>query len=94
MTPRYRAWVRSTGKLLLKYSSDGVCRWYALKHSASYILMLNIMQGFVPLPKSVTKTRIEENADVFDFELTPEEMKSLDTGEYAPSAWDPTTSKD
>jgi diketogulonate reductase-like aldo/keto reductase len=52
------------------------------------------VQGFLPLPKSVTKTRIEENADVYDFELTPEEMKSLDTGAYAPSAWDPTTSKD
>ncbi|KAL8665632.1 MAG: hypothetical protein Q9202_002136 [Teloschistes flavicans] len=50
--------------------------------------------GFVPLPKSVTPSRIEENADVYDFELTPEEMKSLETGEYAPCAWDPTTSND
>jgi diketogulonate reductase-like aldo/keto reductase len=52
------------------------------------------VKGFVPLPKSVTKTRIEENTDVYDFELTSDEMKSLDTGAYAPSAWDPTTSKD
>ena len=52
------------------------------------------MQGFVPLPKSVTTSRIEENANVYDFVLTAEDMKSLDTGSYAPSAWDPTTSRD
>lgn len=34
-------------------------------------------QGFVPLPKSVTPSRIQENADVYDFELTKEEMESL-----------------
>ena len=51
-------------------------------------------KGFVPLPKSVTHSRIEENADVYDFELKPEEMKMLDTGEYSPCAWDPTTSSD
>ncbi|KAI9786015.1 MAG: hypothetical protein M1816_008167 [Peltula sp. TS41687] len=50
--------------------------------------------GYVPLPKSVTHSRIEENAKVFDFELTAEEMKSLETGEYSPCSWDPTTSKD
>lgn len=51
-------------------------------------------QGFIPLPKSVTPARIEENADVYDFELTTEEMKSLDTGVYEPCAWDPTISHD
>jgi len=34
-------------------------------------------QGFVPLPKSVTPSRIQENAEVYDFELTKEEMDSL-----------------
>jgi len=34
-------------------------------------------QGFVPLPKSVTPSRIQENADVYDFELTKAEMESL-----------------
>jgi diketogulonate reductase-like aldo/keto reductase len=41
-----------------------------------------LLQGFIPLPKSVTPSRIEENADVYDFELTSEEMKTLDTGVY------------
>lgn len=48
----------------------------------------------MPLPKSATPSRIEENADVFDFELTAEEMGSLVTTDYAPCSWDPTTSHD
>jgi diketogulonate reductase-like aldo/keto reductase len=53
-----------------------------------------MLQGFVPLPKSVTKSRIEENAQLYDFELSEEDMKSLETGVYEPCAWDPTTSED
>ena len=56
--------------------------------------MLTVWQGLIPLPKSVTHSRIEENAAIYDFELTAEEMKALETGEYSPCAWDPTTSKD
>ena len=54
----------------------------------------NVSQGFVPLPKSVTESRIEENADVYDFELTAEDMEVLETKEYSPCAWDPTISND
>lgn len=50
-------------------------------------------QGFVPLPKSVTKSRIEENTNLYDFELSDEDMETLNTGEYSPSAWDPTKSE-
>ena len=53
-----------------------------------------ILQGFVPLPKSVTPSRIEENANVYDFELTAEDMDLLHTTEYSPCSWDPTTSND
>ena len=49
-----------------------------------------VTQGFVPLPKSVTPSRIEENADVYDFELGKDDMKALETTEYAPCSWDPT----
>lgn len=48
----------------------------------------------MPLPKSVTKSRIEENAALYDFELDEAEMRSLDTGVYEPCAWDPTVSND
>ena len=46
------------------------------------------------MPKTVTPARIVENADVYDFELAPEEMRGLETDEYSPCAWDPTVSKD
>lgn len=64
------------------------------KTSSQILLRWSLQMGFVPLPKSVTKSRIEENSDVYDFELSEEEMKSLDTGVYEPCAWDPTVSKD
>ena len=62
------------------------------KSAAQVLMRWSLQNGFVPLPKSVTPSRIEENADVYDFELTAEEMKSLETGEYKPCAWDPTVS--
>lgn len=34
--------------------------------------------GNVPIPKSVRKERIESNIDVFDFELTKEELAILE----------------
>ncbi|KAL2834684.1 aldo-keto reductase [Aspergillus pseudoustus] len=49
-----------------------------------------VIKGFIPLPKSGTPTRISANADVFDFELSSEDMELLTTTEYAPCGWDPT----
>eukprot|EP00040_Diaphanoeca_grandis_P016699 m.86443 g.86443 ORF g.86443 m.86443 type:complete len:272 (+) comp25972_c1_seq1:48-863(+) len=37
-----------------------------------------LQKGVPTIPKSVKPERVVENANVFDFELTPEEMKSLD----------------
>jgi diketogulonate reductase-like aldo/keto reductase len=60
------------------------------KTPAQILLRWSIQKGFVPLPKSVTQSRIEENANIYDFELDDEDMKILDTGAYEPSGWDPT----
>lgn len=53
------------------------------KTVAQVILRWHLQEGFVVIPKSVTSSRIEENFNVFDFELTEDEMnivRSLDTG--------------
>ncbi len=51
------------------------------KHGKSPIhvsLRWELQKDVVTIPKSVKKDRIEDNADVFDFELTPAEMKIID----------------
>ena len=48
------------------------------KTVAQIILRWDIQHGIVPLPKSVHEERIKENADVFDFVITDEDMKKID----------------
>lgn len=53
------------------------------KTVAQVILRWHLQEGFCVIPKSVTPSRIEENFNVFDFELTEDEMnavRALDTG--------------
>lgn len=47
---------------------------------------------FVPLPKSATPERIKSNAQLYDFELEPEEMDQLDgldRGKDGSISWNP-----
>jgi len=48
------------------------------KTSAQVVLRYLIQCGSIPIPKSQTKERIQQNIDVFDFELTPAEVNVLD----------------
>lgn len=53
------------------------------KSSAQTALRFLLQSGSVVIPKSVHENRMKENIDVFDFELTAEEMQrieALDTG--------------
>ena len=49
------------------------------KSVAQVILRWLTQRGVVAIPKSVNKSRIQENFDVFDFELTSEDMQSIAT---------------
>ncbi|RFU79376.1 hypothetical protein TARUN_2831 [Trichoderma arundinaceum] len=60
------------------------------KTEAQVLLRWSLQKGLVPLIKSVTPSRIAENAALYDFELTEDEVKELTTTEYSPCAWDPT----
>ena len=53
------------------------------KNAGQIILRFEVQEGFIVLPKSTNPERIKGNIDIFDFELTSEEMDSirgLDTG--------------
>ncbi|MNW66965.1 putative oxidoreductase YtbE [compost metagenome] len=47
------------------------------KTSAQVILRWDIQSGVVVIPKSVTESRIIENADIFDFELSKEDIQRI-----------------
>jgi diketogulonate reductase-like aldo/keto reductase len=49
------------------------------KSSAQVLIRWSLQRGFIVIPKSARKERIESNARVFDFELTNDEMARLDT---------------
>jgi diketogulonate reductase-like aldo/keto reductase len=42
------------------------------------VLRWHVQSGFIVIPKSVNPGRIEENIAVFDFELSVEEMQSIE----------------
>ncbi|MGW9857624.1 diketogulonate reductase-like aldo/keto reductase [Staphylococcus hominis] len=48
------------------------------KSAAQVIIKWNMQHNVVVIPKSVTPSRIEENIDVFDFELSEKQMKRID----------------
>lgn len=47
------------------------------KSPAQIILRWDVQNGVSTIPKSVTPSRIKENADIFDFELTGQEMEEI-----------------
>lgn len=67
------------GGLLLE---DKVVQDIAVKHdktAAQVILRWHVQEDSIVIPKSATPSRIEANFDIFDFELSVEDMKTLAT---------------
>lgn len=48
------------------------------KSPAQVVLRWDLQNGVVTIPKSVTPERIRQNADIFDFTLTSEEMERIE----------------
>jgi len=65
------------GKLDLPLIKELAARYN--KSPAQIILRWDLQQGVVVIPKSVTPHRIEENASIFDFELSTEDMARIDS---------------
>ncbi|XP_024434385.2 estradiol 17 beta-dehydrogenase 5 [Desmodus rotundus] len=71
-------WVTKDNPVLLE---DPVLHAIADKHQrtpAQVALRYQLQRGVVVLAKSFSEKRIRENFQVFDFQLTPEDMKTLD----------------
>jgi diketogulonate reductase-like aldo/keto reductase len=49
------------------------------KTPAQVILRWNIQTGVVAIPKSTREERLRENADIFDFELSEQDMNSINS---------------
>lgn len=49
------------------------------KTAAQVILRFLIQLGAIPIPKSANNSRVDQNLDVFDFELTAAEMTVMET---------------
>lgn len=47
------------------------------KSPAQIILRWDIQRGICAIPKSVSKSRIEENINIFDFKLSDKEMNKI-----------------
>jgi diketogulonate reductase-like aldo/keto reductase len=47
------------------------------KSPAQILLRWSIQHGFVPLPKASSRDRIKENTDIFDFELSLEDIETM-----------------
>ncbi|PJZ44968.1 aldo/keto reductase [Leptospira brenneri] len=62
------------------------------KSNAQILIRWSLQAGNVVIPKSINPTRIKENADVFDFVLSENDMKEISSwNENFRTCWDPTT---
>ncbi|KAF8936760.1 aldo/keto reductase [Dissophora ornata] len=73
---------------------DPILNKIATKYSkspAQVLIRWSLQKGYIVIPKSAKKERIEQNADVFDFDLADGDMAMLDSmNENFICEWDPT----
>ncbi|MEJ1313537.1 aldo/keto reductase [Latilactobacillus sakei] len=80
---------RDNGLLLEAYSPLGTGKIFDVPEMKTLVakyqrsipqiaLRRSLQHGFLPLPKSVHANYIQENTQLFDFELTPEDMQTID----------------
>ena len=49
------------------------------KSIVQIVLRWHMQKGVIPIPKSSNENRIKENIDIFDFEISSEDMKAIDS---------------
>lgn len=66
-----------TGKIFEVESLKAIAAKYN-KSVAQVVLAWSLAHGYLPLPKSVTASRIKENTEIFDIELSAEDIEAID----------------
>ena len=62
------------------------------KSTAQILIRWILQRGIIAIPKSSKEERIRNNANVFDFTISPEDMRALDFfNENFRMSWDPST---
>jgi diketogulonate reductase-like aldo/keto reductase len=75
---QYEAWSPlMRGEIFTVESLKKLCKKYR-KTIVQLVLRWNIQKGVVTIPKSSRKDRIISNADLFDFEISEEDMVVID----------------
>lgn len=76
---QYESWSPlMRGRILQNQTLKGIAAKYG-KTVAQVVLRWNLQKGVIIIPKSVHKSRIIENARIFDFRLTEEDMQQIDS---------------
>ena len=81
-------WCRERGMVLEGYSPLGIGRIFEVpemqklagkygRSIAQICIRWSLQRGYLPLPKSVTPSRIQENLKVFDFEISDEDVRLI-----------------
>lgn len=70
-----------TGRMLTDQRLQDIASKYG-KSVAQLCIRWCLQNGVLPLPKSVTPSRIVENADIFDFHLSDEDMATINSMPY------------
>lgn len=70
-----------TGRMLTNETLQRIALKYN-KSAAQLCIRWVLQNGVLPLPKSITSSRIAENTEVFDFEITQEDMNEINVMGY------------
>ena len=49
------------------------------KTTVQVVLRWHVQQGLIPIIRSLNSSRQKENIDIFDFELSDDEMRTIDS---------------